>query len=139
MTHPVEDARVLPVDRAPNWAAERFGFAEDELDMRILRGALGCEHVGVSYLRFAPKWRLTIGHRHAAGEEIYVLVSGSARIKIDDEIFAMEAPAAVRVRADEFRAIRASGAEAAIFVVAGWPIDGPDGTEFAFDFWPKEG
>jgi len=128
---------VVPVSGAPNWAATRFGFTEDELELRILRGELGCEHIGVSYMRFGPGWHLTVGHRHAGGEEVYVLVEGRARIKIEDEVFEMDAPSAVRVRGDQFRAIQASGDQAAVFVVAGFPIDDPAATEFAFDFWPE--
>jgi uncharacterized cupin superfamily protein len=130
--------RVLPIGEAPNWARERFRLTEDQLDMRILRDALGCEHVGVSYLRFAPGWNLTVGHRHPAGEEVYVLVEGRARIKIDDQILTMNAPSAVRVRSEQFRAIRAVGNESAVFVVASWPIDDPQATEFAPGFWAED-
>jgi mannose-6-phosphate isomerase-like protein (cupin superfamily) len=88
-------------------------------------------------MRFAPGWNSTVGHRHPGGEEVYVLVEGRARIKIDDDVFVMDAPSAVRVRADQFRAIRASGGDAAVFVVAGWPIEDPRATEFAPGFWPE--
>ena len=129
---------MLAIADAPNWAQTRFGLGEHELELRILRGALGCEHVGVSYLRYGPGWRLTVGHRHpGGGEEIYVLVEGSARIKIEDQILQMQAPAAVRVHGDQFRAIRAEGDRAAVFVAAG-TIDDPDATEFAPDFWRED-
>jgi mannose-6-phosphate isomerase-like protein (cupin superfamily) len=92
----------------------------------------------VSYLRFGPDWRLTVGHRHpGGGEEVYVLVEGSARIKIEDQILQMQAPAAVRVHGDQFRAIRAEGDRAAVFVAVG-TIDDPDVTEFAPDFWRED-
>ena len=116
----------------------RFGIAETDLDMRILRGALGCEHIGISYLRFGPGWRLTRGHRHPAGEEVYVLVEGRARIKVEDEIYEMRAPSAIRVRGDQLRTVRAEGDEPAVFVVAGYPIDDPELTEFAPNFWPED-
>ncbi len=70
---------------------------------------------------------------------MYVLVDGSARIKVDDEIFQMEAPSAIRVRGSQFRAIRASGDRPAVFVVAGFPIEDPNATEFAPDFWATDG
>jgi hypothetical protein len=129
---------VLAITDAPNWAQTRFGLTENELELRVLRGALRCEHVGVSYLRYAPSWRLTVGHRHpGGGEEVYVLVEGSARIKIEDQILHMQAPSAVRVHGDQFRAIRAEGDTAAVFVAAG-TIDDPDVTEFARNFWPED-
>jgi uncharacterized cupin superfamily protein len=130
--------QVLPIADAPNWAKTRFGLEENELDLRVLRGALGCEHVGVSYLRFGPGWRPTVGHRHpGGGEEIYVLVEGSARIKIEDRILHMQAPSAIRVYGDQFRAIRAEGDMAAVFVAAG-TIDDPSETEFAANFWRED-
>src|SRR6266536_3471844 len=102
--------------------------------MRIMRGVLGCQHVGISYIRYGPNFRLTLGHRHpGGGEEIYVLIEGTARIKVEDVILRMEAPSAIRVHGDSFRAIRAEGNSPALFVVAG-TIDDPEETEFARDF-----
>lgn len=130
--------KVLAIEDAPNWARTRFDLDESDLDMRIMRGVLGCQHVGVSYIRYGPDWRLTLGHRHpGGGEEIYVLIEGSARIKIDSEIYKMDAPSAIRVHGDSFRAIRSEGNMPAVFVVAG-TIDDPDDTEFAPDFWPED-
>jgi uncharacterized cupin superfamily protein len=134
----VERPEVLAIADAPNWAQMRFGLTENELELRVLRGALGCEHVGVSYLRFGPGWRLTVGHRHpGGGEEVYVLVEGSARIKIEEQILEMNAPSAVRVHGDQFRAIRAAGDKAAVFVAVG-TIDDPSETEFAPNFWRED-
>lgn len=66
-----------------------------------------------------------------------MLVEGSARIKIEDVVLTMEAPSAIRVHGDDFRAIRADGAAPAVFVVAG-TIDDPTATEFAPDFWSED-
>ena len=129
---------VVDIGDAPNWARTRFGIAESDLDMRILRGALGCEHIGVSYLRFGPGWRSTVGHRHPSGEEVYVLVEGRARIKVENEIHEMRAPSAIRVRGEQFRAVRPEGRGPAVFVVAGYPIDDPELTELASSFWPED-
>ena len=134
----MEQPEVLAISDAPNWAQTRFGLAESELELRVLRGVLGCEHVGVSYLRFGPGWQLTVGHRHpGGGEEVYVLVEGSARIKIEEQILHMQAPSAIRVHGDQFRAIRAEGDMPAVFVAAG-TIDDPSETEFAAGFWPED-
>jgi oxalate decarboxylase/phosphoglucose isomerase-like protein (cupin superfamily) len=134
----VEHPEVVAIEDVPNWARTRFDLDETKLDMRIMRGALGCEHVGVSYIRYGAHWRLTLGHRHpGGGEEIYVLVEGSARIKVENEIHEMKAPSAIRVHGDSFRAIRAEGGAPAVFVVAG-TIDDPEATEFAPDFWPED-
>lgn len=133
------DSPVVPVAEAPNWAASRFGISPDRLDMRIMRGVVGCEHVGITYMTFGPERPLTVGHRHPpGGEEVYVLVSGTAEIKIEDQVFTMEAPAAVRVPSEQFRAIRATRSRPAVFVVAGYPIEDPEQTEFLAGFWPAD-
>jgi hypothetical protein len=62
-------SRAVRVAEAPNWAESRFGLAADELELRILRDELGCEHVAVNYMRYGPEWRLTTGHRHPPGGE----------------------------------------------------------------------
>jgi hypothetical protein len=49
----------------------------------------------------------------------------------------MEAPSAIRVRSEQFRAIRAVGDDTAVFVVAGYPKEDPTETEFAADSGPK--
>jgi mannose-6-phosphate isomerase-like protein (cupin superfamily) len=135
----MEEPEVLPIGDAPNWAEMRFGLAEKELDLRVMRSRLQCEHVGVSYVRFGAGWRLTTGHRHPpGGEEVYVLVEGRARIKVGDQILSMTAPSAIRVTGEQFRAIRAVGEAPAVFVVVGYPIEDPDETEFASDFWPED-
>jgi mannose-6-phosphate isomerase-like protein (cupin superfamily) len=91
----------------------------------------------MSHLTFGPNRLLTVGHRHPGGEEIYVLVSGAAEIKIDDNIFEMEAASAVRVTGDRFRGIRAVGDEPAVVIVVGYPVDDPASTEIIEDFWPR--
>jgi uncharacterized cupin superfamily protein len=63
-------------DQAPN-----LGLDPSQFNLRFGRVALGCEHCGVSHLRFAPG-AMCHGHRHKRQEDIYVLVSGSAEMKV---------------------------------------------------------
>ena len=62
--------------------ALNFGLSPN-LEARMARVPLGLENSGLSYLRLAPGFRIPFGHRHKQQEEVYVLVNGSARIKID--------------------------------------------------------
>ena len=71
-------------DQAPN-----FGLSPD-LEFRMTRVGLGLENSGLSYLRIAPGFRLPFGHKHKNQEEIYVLVNGKARMKIEDEVRDLE-------------------------------------------------
>jgi mannose-6-phosphate isomerase-like protein (cupin superfamily) len=78
-------------DSAPEFGLEADGearFAKDDLD-----GA----DTGVSHHRLKPGKRQPFGHRHEGAEEIYVVLGGSGRIKLDDEILEIETLDAIRV------------------------------------------
>src|SRR5918997_742956 len=65
--------------------APRFGMAPG-LESRFGRGPLGLERSGISHFRVAPGYRLPFGHVHREQEEIYLVLSGRARVKLDDDI-----------------------------------------------------
>ena len=115
-------------DQGPN-----LGIAPD-VEIRFLRNDLGCEDCGVSYARIAPNGKRENGHRHKRQEEVYLLVSGSARIKVGDDIVDMEPWTAVRVPADTTRAL-AAGPEGAELVLVGAPNTGPGDAIDEPDFW----
>jgi quercetin dioxygenase-like cupin family protein len=87
-------------------SAVKFGFSP-ALESRFARGALECERVGVSYQRIAPDTRAPFGHHHNSQEEIYVILSGGGRAKLDDEIVELKAYDALRVAPDVTRAFEA--------------------------------
>ena len=99
--------------------APRFGYAP-EAEARFARKPLGLEKSGVSYLRVAPGFRFPFGHRHGEQEEVYVVVSGSARFKVEDEIVELGAFDALRVPGEVARGIE-GGPEGAEIVVFGAP------------------
>ena len=67
-------------------SAERFGLAPD-LETHFGRKALEVEGGGFSYQRLAPDYVLPFGHRHANAnhEEVYVVLAGSGRVKLEGE------------------------------------------------------
>jgi mannose-6-phosphate isomerase-like protein (cupin superfamily) len=73
------------------------GGLEDGLESRFARTALGLEKSGLSLYKVAPGFRLPFGHTHGEQEEVYLVVSGSARMKIGDEIVELGEWDAVRV------------------------------------------
>ena len=77
-------------------AAERFGFREVQ-EARFCNEALGSEQTGFSLHRIKPGKRQGFAHRHREAEEVYVVLSGSGRVKLDDEIVDVAALDAVRV------------------------------------------
>ena len=97
-------------------AAPKFGFPPD-LEARFARDPLGCERSGLSYQRLAPHFRYPFGHRHEQQEELYVLISGSARVKLDEEVHELKPLDAVRVAAGTMRSFEAgpAGAELLAF------------------------
>ena len=76
--------------------AERFGLAPD-LEARFGRKALGIEGGGFSYQRLAPNVAGSTGHRHQTQEEVYVVVAGSGRVKLDGEVRELRQWDALRV------------------------------------------
>jgi mannose-6-phosphate isomerase-like protein (cupin superfamily) len=67
------------------------------LEARFARKHLDSEHLGVSYFRYAPGFRLPTGHSHREQEEAYVVVDGSGRMKLDGEIVELRRWDIVRV------------------------------------------
>jgi quinol monooxygenase YgiN/quercetin dioxygenase-like cupin family protein len=114
--------------------AARFGFAEQG-EARFATGALGAERTGVSHQRLRPRTRQAFGHRHRHAEEVVVVLSGSGRVKIDEEIRDVGPLDAIRLAPGSARAFEA-GTDGLEFLVfgprhRGDPIIDPG-------FWPAE-
>lgn len=116
-------------------AAERFGLAPD-LEARFARNALGIEDGGFSYQKLAPNFRSPTGHRHERQEEVYVVVSGSGSVKLDDDVQELRQWDAVRVPPGIARGF-ASGPDGLELLAIGFG-DGGD-TEMLPDFWDASG
>ena len=72
------------LDSADDVAA-KFGMGEMG-EARFLRTALGAARIGLADYRVKPGRRAGFGHRHRQAEEMYVVLAGSGRFKLDDEI-----------------------------------------------------
>ena len=112
----------------------KFGLDENELQLRMAKDPLECENCGISYERLGPNWRVPFGHKHREQEEVYVLVTGSARMKIEDEVIELKPWAAVRVAADTMRALE-GGPEGAELVIIGAPRTGPGDGDRVQGWW----
>jgi mannose-6-phosphate isomerase-like protein (cupin superfamily) len=99
--------------------APKFGLGEG-LQSRFARVPLELERSGLSLYRIAPGFRLPFGHRHGEQEEVYVVVSGSMRMKIDDEVVELRRWDALRVPGPSWRAFEA-GPEGAELLAFGAP------------------
>lgn len=113
-------------------AAPEFGMP-DELEARFARRELQGEGFGLSLMKLAPGFRVPFGHRHSGQEEVYVVVRGSARIKLDDEIVELGEWDAIRVGKDTIRNVEA-GPEGVEYLAFG-AGDDPRDAEMFQDWW----
>ena len=101
-----------------------FNGAPD-LEFRLATDALELEQSGLCYQRIPPGYRFPFGHTHEVQEEVYVVVRGSGRMKLDDEIVELREWDAVRVPPGTWRGDEA-GPEGLELLVVGAPNLGAD-------------
>ena len=76
----------------PEWTMKNFADIEDrspddvDMEWHFARKELGFEQIGVSRFTFEPDVRFPFAHRHREQEEAYVVVAGSGRAKLGDDI-----------------------------------------------------
>jgi uncharacterized cupin superfamily protein len=111
--------------------AVKFGMAELG-EARYLREDVGAEAIGLTYYRMNPGKRTGFGHRHERAEEMYVVLSGSGRVKVDDEILDLDPRDVVRVAPASVREFEA-GPDGMELLATGTHVDG-DG-ELLQEWW----
>jgi uncharacterized cupin superfamily protein len=75
-----------------------------DVEARFARKHLDSRELGVSYFRYAPGFRSTMGHSHREQEEAYVVIAGAGRVKLDDEVVQLRQWDVVRVAPEVVRA-----------------------------------
>jgi mannose-6-phosphate isomerase-like protein (cupin superfamily) len=108
-----------------------------DLEFRAATKALGLERSGLTYQRVPPDYRFPYGHTHETQEEVYVVVRGSGRMKVDDEIIDLTEWDAIRVPPGSWRGYEA-GREGLELLVIGAPNLGAnprDDVEGTRDWW----
>jgi mannose-6-phosphate isomerase-like protein (cupin superfamily) len=94
-------------------AAVPNGFG-DRWEARVAREPLRAQATGLTHFRLRPGKRSPFCHRHREAEEVYVIIGGSGKVKLDDEVIEVRRYDAIRVAPGVARAFEA----------------GPDGLEF---------
>jgi mannose-6-phosphate isomerase-like protein (cupin superfamily) len=87
-------------------SAPEFGLAEVQ-QARFANKDLEAEAIGVSLHRLLAGKRQAFAHRHENAEEIYVVLAGSGRMKLDEQIIAVGTLDAIRVAPSVVRAFEA--------------------------------
>ncbi len=109
-------------------------IADSGIEGRFARGAIESEHVGVSYFHFGPGKRAPFGHRHKQQEEAYVVVSGSGKVRLGEEIKDLRLWDVVRVAPDVVRAFEGGSEGLTLIAIGSDRPEGGDG-EMVKDFW----
>jgi mannose-6-phosphate isomerase-like protein (cupin superfamily) len=112
-------------------SAPKFGYSEVQ-EARFASGDLDAEQTGVSHHRVKAGKRQAFAHKHDEAEEVYVVLAGSGRLKLDDEIIEVEPLDAIRVAPGVTRMFE--GGPEGIEVLAFGPHHEGDG-ELIQDWW----
>jgi mannose-6-phosphate isomerase-like protein (cupin superfamily) len=115
--------------------APRFGFAPD-MEARYARTPLGLKNSGLSLFRLAPGYRVPFGHRHGDQEEVYVVVEGTARVRVEDHVVDLAQWDAIRVPPGATRGMEA-GDDGAEILAFGAPNTDNKDAEMVPEFWPR--
>ena len=109
-TYTIKNLRTV-TDSAPE-----FGLS-DVQEARFANDELEASDTGISFHALKPDRRQLFGHRHERAEEVYVVLDGSGRMKLDDEIVEVGPLDAVRVSPPVVRAFEAGpeGLELLVF------------------------
>ena len=112
-------------------SAAKHGVGESQ-EARFPREELGAEQTGMNYLIIKPGRREAFAHKHHQAEEIYVVIGGQGRVKLDDAFVELSPLDAVRVEPGTTRSFEA-GSEGLQVLIFGPRVEG-DG-EIVAGFW----
>jgi mannose-6-phosphate isomerase-like protein (cupin superfamily) len=113
-------------------AAPKFDMPE-QMEARFARRAIGGETLGLSLFTLAPGFRIPFGHKHEKQEEVYVVVRGSARVKVEDEIVELDEWDAIRFPKGTMRQME--GGPDGVDYLAFGAGDDPSDAETAPGWW----
>src|SRR5436309_2010149 len=113
---------------------DRAAGRDADVEARFARSALQTEHLGVSYFRYGPGVKAPIGHRHREQEEAYVVVAGSGRMRLDEEIIELRPWDVVRVSPEVVRAFEGGPDGLELIAIGSDRPEGGDG-EMVQDVW----
>jgi mannose-6-phosphate isomerase-like protein (cupin superfamily) len=116
--------------------AAKHGFG-DVQEARFPRDDLEADTIGLAHIIVRPGKRQAFAHRHNEAEEIYLVLSGSGRIKLDDDIVEVSELDAIRIAPEVARAVEAG--DDGIAILAFGPRHAGDAEMLEEDFWGDGG
>jgi quercetin dioxygenase-like cupin family protein len=116
--------------------APQFGM--EGIESHFARTNLELENSGVSYFRLDPGYRAPFGHTHSEQEEVYVILSGSARVAVGDEVVELGELDAIRIAAETMHGMEA-GPDGAEILAFGAPNTDNKDADMQPGWWPESG
>jgi quercetin dioxygenase-like cupin family protein len=116
--------------------APQFGM--DGIESHFARTNLELENSGVSYFRLDPGYRAPFGHTHSEQEEVYVVLSGSARVAVADELVELGELDAIRIAPETMHGMEA-GPDGAEILAFGAPNTDNKDADMQPGWWPESG
>jgi quercetin dioxygenase-like cupin family protein len=116
-------------------SAEKFGMG-DVLAAHFVREDLEAKQFGLSLQRLKPDQRMPFGHTHDQQEEVYVIVGGGGRLKLDDEVLEVGQWDAIRIAPNVMRAVEA-GPDGLDLVAFGAPATGLQDAKQEMGWWTE--
>ena len=116
--------------------APQFGM--EGIESRFARTNLELEKSGLSYFRLDPGYRAPFGHTHSEQEEVYVILSGSARVAVGDEVVELGVLDAIRIAPETMHGMEA-GSDGAEILAFGAPNTDNKDADMQPGWWPEEG
>jgi quercetin dioxygenase-like cupin family protein len=113
-------------------------FGMEGIESRFARTNLELEKSGVSYFRLDPGYRAPFGHTHSEQEEVYVILSGSARVAVGDEVVELGELDAIRIAPETVHGMEA-GPDGAEILAFGAPNTDNKDADMQPGWWPESG
>lgn len=104
------------------------------IEGRFARRHIDSEHVGVSYIRYDPGVRDTTGHSHREQEEVFVVIEGTGRAKLDGEVLALRQWDILRLAPQVVRAFEGGSPDGLTLIAVGSDRP-PDGDGVLLPNW----
>src|SRR5918994_4239082 len=111
-------------------------FGMEGIEARFARKNLELENSGLSRFTLRPGFRTPFGHTHSEQEEVYVVISGSARVAIGDDVVELGEWDAVRIPSGTMHAME-GGQDGAEVLAFGAPNTDNKDAEMQPGWWPE--
>jgi mannose-6-phosphate isomerase-like protein (cupin superfamily) len=110
--------------------AVRYGRSP-QYEARFARDTLGCEQLGITFLRYAPGEQSPWAHRHGQAEEIYAVLQGGGTVTLDGEDVELRERDLLRVAPQTARRFAAGPDGLALFAIGPYGLDDVERIEAA--------